>query len=303
MIKEGKEEVEEAVIDAMLQKLSDEEKEIAARSSYQFLLRRLTSTKEEAASLDREKEQQARCMVRRYLKAKKKPELALNKLKETLSFRQNYGLDALRLCFSKNKLLSCDPEKEASFRKELAETMPQKEIFVQGFDKAGRALWIGVPRSTRLFEPEAYIRDAIYTLERAIACSEVNGQDQVTAILDYDGYHPIQHNPPIHLSQRVLSTLRNHYVGRLHRICLVNAPWSMRTLWKILTPFAGRETRQKIVFVANDPKEKERLMGPILDRRQALSWMLPDAQNEHEPLNVQRFLRQISFDQPYTPHK
>ena len=293
-------EKEESSLEDIFHELTDLEKEDAARSSFRFLLLRGTA-KTNGDFLDDEQKKHAYSMARRYLRAKKSRAVAVAKMKETLAFRRQYDIDTLRLCFCSDlssKIV--DADRAAKLRQDLAEAMAQAEVFVQGYDKTGRALWIGVPRSTRSFEPTAYIRSSIYTLERAIACSEANGQDQVTAILDYEGYNHLRHNPPLHLSQQVLSTLRNHYVGRLHRIYLVNAPWTMRTLWKILKPFAGRETRQKLVFVSNCKDEKERILGPVVDSSQATTWMLPNGQQVNGPIDLKRFLDDIPFDQPYT---
>jgi hypothetical protein len=139
----------------------------------------------------------------------------------------------LRLCFSQNSAIasSVDPNATGTFRKALMETMAQNALVVQGSHMHGRAFFFAVPRHhCSFFDPTSFILDCLYTLERAIACAESNGQEQVIAVMDYAGYSPMRHDPTMDVIKLVLQILRSHYVGRLHRIYIVSAPLSMRTL-------------------------------------------------------------------------
>jgi hypothetical protein len=313
---------EDALLDAMLKQLTDEELEIAARSSFRYLMRRVSTAAVEGSNggdvaapsicsthqqeLETEQRFHARAMARRYLLAKDGDmAVALARMKATLTFRQEYDVDALRLCFSQDSAIasSVDPNAMGTFRKALIETMAQNALVVQGCDMQGRAFFVGVPRHhCSFFDPTNYVMDRLYTLERAIACAEANGQEQVIAVMDYAGYNPMRHDPPMDVIKQVLQNLRSHYVGRLHRIYIVNAPLSMRALWRIIKPFAGRETRSKLIFVADDPAEKKRLLSPTVDRTQAPAWMMPEGQLPHGgPIDLVRYLKETPFDQPYTP--
>lgn len=171
---------------------------------------------------------------------------------------------------------------------------------MQGYDLEGRAIFIGNPTRNVTFDDADHVRDAIYTVERAVACSETkSGQEQSIAILNYAGFNPVKHSPPMHLTKQVLSTLRNHYVGRVHRIYLIDAPWTVRTLWALVKPFAGSETRKKLVFVTG-AQEKKRVMGAVLHTSQAPPWILPGGEMTwKEPLDLDRYLRQLPFNKSY----
>jgi CRAL/TRIO domain len=311
---------EDVEIEEMLRKLSSEELEIAARSSFRYLLRRagIISSADNRGdadnktafycknSLEEDRDQQARAMAQRYLRSKKNPAKALANMKETLLFRQQNNVDTLRLCFAPQhalEALELDIPQAARFRAHLKETLSRKELYVQGFDSAGRrALWICVARKTSHFGLDAYIRDAIYVLERAIACSERESdgqQHEITAVIDYAGFSLTNHNPPLDVNKHVLHNLRRHYVGRVNRIYMINAHWSLRTLWTVLKPFAGSETRRKICFVA--PEDQLALGSSLVD---APAWVTSRSSTDiqEEPsFDLKRFLHDIPFDRTYTP--
>mmetsp|Transcript_11282 Transcript_11282/g.23683 ORF Transcript_11282/g.23683 Transcript_11282/m.23683 type:complete len:205 (+) Transcript_11282:123-737(+) len=93
-------------IDTIFRHLSDEQIEIAARSSYRYLV---SSTNGNASEEDRDKH--AKAMIFRYLQAEQKVHpnspseqweaAALDKMKKTLAFRVEKNVDDIRLCFDK----------------------------------------------------------------------------------------------------------------------------------------------------------------------------------------------------------
>ena len=90
--------------------------------------------------------------------------------------------------------------------------------------------------------------------------------------------------------------LRNHYVGHVHRILLVNAPDSFSWLWSFFKNFAGTKTRDKIQFVKSD-EEKEVMIGELYCSDQATSWMLPNGEKNRE-LDLEEYLN-TPFDQGF----
>ena len=74
-------------LDCMLAQLTPKELETAARSDYDYLRNPEVEPPQDAA----------RAMALRYLNSKKDPELALQKMKKTIAFRQKIDLDGLRL--------------------------------------------------------------------------------------------------------------------------------------------------------------------------------------------------------------
>lgn len=258
--------------------LSEEEKEVAARSSYAYLQQSISGdlSKRDVYASD---------MAQLYLDSKKNDwNLALTKLRETLIFRQKNNLDKLRL----------EPHR-------LHQNLSQRLVYVRGYDRDGRALWIGVPRETKNHEGSATIESAVFTMEKAIAYSQNKGHEQVTAIPHYAGIDKMKDKQPLSVARQVMDTLRRHYVGRVHRIYLVDAPWSLRTIWGMLKPFAGQATREKVVFVTGD-SEKESVLGPILDPDQASEWMLPQHRKEmasSHNFDLRAYLDETPFDKTF----
>jgi len=70
--------------------------------------------------------------------------------------------------------------------------------------------------------------------------------------------------------REILTLLRDHYVGRVHRIYFVNTPSTIQWLWSIFSPFAGTKTKSKIVFVKN----KDSTFGSMFEPDQVPSWMM-----------------------------
>ena len=274
-------------VDQMMDALTTEEKELAARSSsYKYLVQ--STTRGDHTHRERHAEE----MAQRYFDSKKDVKIALQKLRETLAFRKALDLASYQLCIDSH----CREEDNTRHRERLFEDLSQRCIYVQGFDKAGRALWIGIPRATRNHDPTSTILSACFTMDKAIACSETRGHNQITAILHYEGIDTMAHKQPLSVARQVLSTLRSHYIGRVHRIYLVDAPWSLRTIWKILKPFAGKGTRRKVVFVTGDA-EKKLVLGPVVDDRHATSWMLPTGQRSSEDFDLHQYLNQTPFNE------
>jgi hypothetical protein len=72
-------------------------------------------------------------------------------------------------------------------------------------------------------------------------------------------------------------------VGRVLCIYAVNAPLvDTGLVGDHETVCRARDAaRKKLTFVADDPAEKERLLRPTVDLRQAPSWLRPEGQLPH----------------------
>ena len=138
-------------------------------------------------------------------------------------------------------------------------------------------------------------------MERAIACSKAPDQS-VNAILDFRGFSPLRHAPPLSLGKDFVTTLRQHYAGQLHRIFIVDAPAGFSWLWKIFQPFVGQATQDKIVFVRGGDEEKQRILGEYYAPDQAAAWMLPASSassGKNRDFDVQEYLYKTPFDKAF----
>ena len=259
----------------MLSQLSPEELEIAASTSYEYARNPRVKTRE----------QHAMEMAKRYLKSKSDKDEALAKMKATIQFRKRMRIDELRDAVS-------DPLAEDHLP--LTKFLNKKSLYVSGYDNEGRSTFVFVPRLCDDHESE--IKAQIWTLEKAIACSKAKDKS-LNAVVDFAGFSSTRHAPPLSLGKEVMTTLRDHYVGFVNRIFIVNAPTAFMCLWSVLKPFAGKKTREKIRFVHNHC-QKEQTIGKWYSDDQAASWMLPEGKKNRE-LDLEEYLHQTPFHQAF----
>lgn len=269
-------------ISYMLTQLSPEELEIAAKASYDYMKNPIPS----------QRNQQARRIAERYLESKNgNVELALEKVKRTLKFREDIQVEGLMTAFDgKDK-------DDSSIALQLQKQLYSKKFYVQGYDRDGRSTLFFIPRLVDGHDKEWTLKEAIYSIERALACSKANDRT-INAVVDFSGFSMANHAPPLEIGKQFLTTLRSHYAGQIHRIYLADTPFSFSMLWKMFSPFVGTTTRDKIIFV-NGARTKERELLKAYDVKEVPAWLAPGGKN-NQALNVERYLYELSFNQPYS---
>ncbi|CAB9502828.1 CRAL TRIO domain protein [Seminavis robusta] len=285
----------ETLLQSMLSQLTEEEMETAARTNYQYLQSAWSGT---ATVEDRQKH--ATAMARRYLKSKKDVDRALDCMRLTLQFRQEMKLDQLRRTFDDS--IDDNDEQQQQFRSELAERLSSKKSFVMGYDKEGRATFHFRPPKSIHHDLHWTMMEALYTMERTIACSQRNaGQDSINAVVDIAGFQPMVHAPPLHVGQQFLQTLRRHYVGHIDKIVILDAPMAFVILWQLLSPFVGTKTSSKIVFLSGQENKTEQI-SQLYDPAQAAPWMMTGGRKERE-LDMDEYLYKTTFDHAFDEDK
>ena len=260
-------------INYMISQLSHDELETAARSSYEYMKNPVPSLRNHYA----------RNIVQRYLESKKgNVELALEKVKKTLKFRQDIGIEELITAFDDNNN-NDDCSKMNHTATQLKNHLSTKKYVVRGHDKDGRSTLYFTPRLVDGHDSEWTLKEAIYSIERAIACSRANDRT-INAVVDFSGFNMTKHSPPLDIGKQFLATLRSHYAGQIHRIYLTDTPFSFSMLWKIFSPFVGTTTRDKIKFI-NGARSKERELSQVYDAEEVPAWFLPGGKN-NRPLDV-----------------
>jgi len=261
----------------MLANLDNEEMETAARACYEYV----KDPKGE------ERDEYAKRICLRYLKSKKGDlELATEKVKATLQFRKDYDVEGLMTAFD-----DADSGLATNLQKQLSE----KKFYVMGYDKEGRSTLYFIPRRTKSFDKVWHLKEAIYSMERAVACSKSRNHT-INAVVDFEGFHLTKHSPPLDIAKEFLTTLRNHYAGQIHKIFLVNCPSSFSFLWKMVSPFVGTNTKSKINFVYS--YKDDSALTALYDTDELPSFLAP-AGTKNRELNLEEYLFELPFDESF----
>eukprot|EP00956_Cyclotella_meneghiniana_P005694 scaffold7328_cov114-Cyclotella_meneghiniana.AAC.1 len=294
---------DDLLADHILNNLSVDQKEAAARaSSY----RHLVSTTDDRNNASTEiRDKYAKDMINRYLTVEQKlnkthtPEdWAINaesKLKRTLEFFVENDVDAIRLCFRNGS----DSELNAQLRDGLLKRFANGASIVRGYSKEGHALFQNFPRTETSWDEEFFIKGNIYCMEKALACTErrTNGaKDKVIVMYDYSGY-TMKNSPPIALVRKLLFTLKDHFPERLEHVFVVDAPFIFRAFWAIVQHFIDPITKELVCFVSGE-EAKRQILGSIIDINEASTWMFEGARRECD-VDSDIFLKHTPFDVAY----
>ncbi len=257
-------------VENIFRRLSDEQIEIAARSSYRYLVGSINGS---ASKDDRDKH--AKAMISRYLQVEQKlhahslseqwESIAFEKMTKTLAFRVEKNVDGIRLCFDKVPSSSSSAENEEEkkaddshveeTRKErtrirmgLEDRFQNGASVVRGYTKDGRALFLNFPRTETCWNEEFFITGNIYTIERALACTERNTdgeKSKIVVMYDYNGY-AMKNSPPTQLVKKLLYNLRDHWPERLEHVFVVDAPFIFRAFWAVIKHFIDPITKELV---------------------------------------------------------
>eukprot|EP00934_Nitzschia_sp_Nitz4_P002480 Nitzschia sp. Nitz4//scaffold172_size47551//21306//22211//NITZ4_007143-RA/size47551-processed-gene-0.16-mRNA-1//1//CDS//3329538756//2470//frame0 len=265
-------------VQLMLESLSPLDLETAARTSYRYLKHPTPQLRDFYAIR----------LCQRYLESKKDVSLALDKMRKTLKFRREMDLDGIMTLFDHDMHDSKDHPVASHLERRLA----HQKCHVQGYDKQGRSTLLFVPRNTKDFDQEWDLKEALYTMERAIACS--NAEDgTINAVVDFSGFSILRQSPPLSYGKTFLSTLRSHYAGQIHKIYLLDCPPSFSMLWTLFSPFIGTSTREKIQFLDGNDKEQ---LKEHYELDQMPSWMCPGGTHD-VPMDLPKYLYELPFDE------
>lgn len=262
----------------IISKLSPDDLEVLARSNYQYLKSPNPSKRKVVAGH----------VVRRILESKKGNVVStLTKVKKMIEFRRQAKVDELVTIFNADTHTNTGTAVE-KLKKQLA----TKKLHVQGFDKDGRSTLYFVPRNAVDHELDS----AIYSIERAIACSR-SLDKTFNCLVDFAKF-PLSNIPPLEIGKQFLTTLRLVYAGQIHRIFVVNAPFSFSVLWSVFSPFVGTDTKDKIAIIKDYGKDKEKEFLHLYDRKELPSWAVPGGE-KNRSLNVDEYLFELPFDSAF----
>jgi len=300
------------IIEAVLQQLSVDEVETAARVSYQYCT--------QLSSHPHHNIYYARRLIQRHisdhsvLKKGRKDhdtvivaivQATLQKVRTTLSFYRDKRIhETVRTLLFDNHHHhhhhhpNHHNDLHEKHKRILTDYLgPKGKMFVRGHDKQGHACVHVICRHSPPHshnDREGAMLSFFYTLERAIACSK-HGHERVVGCMDLQGFQ-LWHLPPLHVMVELLLLLKNMYRERLVRIYLVDAPVLARYMWKMLQPFLYQKIREKCIFVTGE-KQRRDIFATNFDLDQCMSYQHPEGKLP-ETIDMDAYLCQ-PFDTAY----
>mmetsp|Transcript_22628 Transcript_22628/g.51859 ORF Transcript_22628/g.51859 Transcript_22628/m.51859 type:complete len:313 (-) Transcript_22628:300-1238(-) len=280
-------------LDAMVSKLTSEEIEGAALTSYVYWQEKEKKESDQQV-LDDLRRTKSRAMARRCLVGDKGyVEVALKRLRSTLQFRKEMDIDGFYRCFS------TDDDKYQDLQKGLEFSMSTGMQVVRGHDKEGR--YVQLITAKLLIKSDSdhgFLAQTLYNAERAIAATEraTGGKyEKMYPVFDYKSFTH-ENNLTLSAAKGVVFALRDHYPERVQRIYLLDAPFIFKFFYNLLWPFIDPDTRKKIKFVSGEEKEKE--FKDIFDEEHAVPCMLSGGKLTG-PHDLKKYLAEVPFDYAY----
>jgi hypothetical protein len=192
---------------------------------------------------------------------------AIRKLKSTLQWREEFGVENIKRCFDTQspssdtstlqQLQSSSLSQQQPLANIIAHENATGKIYARGYDKQGRAILYLTPGKENSNNEIDNMRHLVYHLERAIACTQrKSGRSKVCIVIGYQGFS-LRNAPPLSTTRHTLTILQNHYPERLHRVYICDPPLVFRTFWSIIHHFIDPTTLEKIAFCAAGGSNKE----------------------------------------------
>merc|ERR1711971_805140 len=116
------------------------------------------------------------------------------------------------------------------------------------------------------------------------------GEYKIVVALDYADYSRAN-TPPFVTVKNLIIMAQTHYPELLAYLVVVDAPFLLRSLWKLIRPFVDPDTREKVKFV-NGETQKIQVLGPLIKDDQAMPFMLPNGKMTSS-VDVHHFLNEV----------
>ncbi|KXZ52707.1 hypothetical protein GPECTOR_8g102 [Gonium pectorale] len=140
--------------------------------------------------------------------------------------------------------------------------LAHKKVFLQGLDRTGRPIVLGVGARHRKFETkDDALAFCTYALDTAVAIgdSHEDWDGKFTGVFDLRNLSV--KNADLTALTVMFELLQNHYPERLGRLFLYEAPMAFYAIWRAVSAFVDPVTRTKInfVFAKNAHEEFEKV--------------------------------------------
>lgn len=254
--------------------------------------------------------------LRHFRQEKGNVKSAVQKLRDALVWRKEFGVDIIKTCFDFDMESENESENESDEnndkklfeleqkRKEMRSIIMKEnesgKIYCRGFHKEnGRPTLYFRPGLENTKNELHNMYHLVYHLERAIAINQrKNNLRKVIIIIDFEGYK-LSNAPSMASTKMTLSILQHHYPECLFKSYICNPPLLFRTAWKCIKVFIDPVTKEKLQFCYG----KEGL--EILDRDFGLEHVAKEIGGTNENMreyDSQEYLTQTpyvyAFDEP-----
>ena len=173
---------------------------------------------------------------------------------------------------------------------------------VRGHDKEDRAIFFAFPRkqpgNADEESEQAFVDSVVYSLERTLAASELQSmgrQDELFVVLDTKGASC----PPIKTLQAAVGVLQKYYPCRLKHCVVLNAPFVLSGIWKMLKPFLDPTTASKFMFPSSKASKKPSIISELIEESQAMPVLMPGRGKLDPHVDTHRFLYEVPFHNLY----
>ncbi|GAB2227963.1 hypothetical protein Droror1_Dr00009792 [Drosera rotundifolia] len=150
---------------------------------------------------------------------------------------------------------------------DIRNQLAQDKLFVQGFDKQGHLIVVGMGAqhipTKGTAGAEELERYMIYSMEKLCAMMP-KGIEKLTVISDMAGWSFSNFDiKSVHIG---VPLMQNYYPERIHKVFVIHVPFVFMAAWKIAQPFIDDKTKSKIFFV--DDKKLKSTLRAVIDENQ-----------------------------------
>jgi hypothetical protein len=173
---------------------------------------------------------------------------------------QERKIDLLRTLFDSSWSYATEEDAKVAekYCSYLEEEMSKQVMAVRGKDRDERAIAIKMPRESSETNEEAFITAQLYIAERVIAATEYiseGKEEKVVAVFEFSNYSS-SNAPPFRVMRSMAQILQHNYPERLCHMCILDPPFFMRTIFKLIHPFLSRDTKEKVIMLSDKVRIK-----------------------------------------------
>jgi len=280
----------------IVEQLTEEEMELAARRSYAYYMTTLRDPKRITREI---RFATAMREANRHMDGIGEAQEGLNYLRTTIAGHKDLKTYVYMTCMEPN--FQYQDKEDAVLAKQRRERIIQENrdnqtMIIRGTNKLGQPVWVAMPRKKPGDDPQTFLDILLYTMERCAAIAEaqtLGRRDENVTILDLNK----SSCPSLKALKMGLTHLQLLYPGRLKNLIALDLNYILQGMYNCIKPFLCAETKEKFIIVSG-AKAKEAAVSIHLDRSQAQSNILQGGELSPDVDGVW-FVQNIPFCRPY----